>query len=126
MARQQMIDALMWTEGGMGFGVCAVATAMAWQMSKPKTKADDLKTVVAISGQPADYTDEELEKLVAFSQRRTARYDKMFSVRMGANLICIAKTGPNSWMRKRLSWEHGPMFSPTLDEAMAVFERDEH
>lgn len=43
---------------------------------------------------------------------------------MGANLICISKYDEDKWMRKRMSWDIGAMFSDTLDEAIAVFERD--
>lgn len=124
MTREETIERLLWNDGGMGYGVCAVASSMMWAMSKPKEPhgADDLKSIVAISGPPEKYTDAELATLVAFSDRRTADYDRMFKWRLGANLICIDKMDNGCWFRKRLSWQMGPMASETLDEAIAVFE----
>lgn len=124
MDRQQMIDRLQWNDGGMGHGICAVASSMMWAMSRPKEPrgTDDLKSVVAVSGPPDKYTDEELKTLVEFSDERTAKYDAMFNWRLGANLICVNKLGPDCWMRKRLSWEYGPMVSSTLQEALDVFK----
>ena len=123
MNRQEMINRLQWNDGGMGHGICTVASSMMWAMGKPKEPrgADDLKSVVAVSGPPNKYTDDELNALVEFSEQRTANYDKMFNWRLGANLICINKISDDCWMRKRLSWEYGPMASPTLQEAIAVF-----
>lgn len=124
--RQELIDQLMWNSGGMGFGICSVASSFIWATSRPKSKENDLKSVVAVSGPPDKYTDEELEKLVEFSNRKTANYDEIFNVRMGANLICIDKNvgpGGHNWMRKRMSWEYGPMYSDTIEDAMATFDR---
>jgi hypothetical protein len=74
----------------------------------------------AISGNPEDYTDKELEKLVAFSKEMTGRYDKFWNQRKGANLICIEKEN-GIWMRKRQTWNAGQMWSKTLDEALDIF-----
>lgn len=119
-----MIERLQWNEGGMGYGVCAVGNLMLWAMSKPKEPrgADDLKSIVAVSGSADRYTDKELAALVQFSDEQTAKYDAMFRWRLGANLICINKLDDDCWMRKRLSWECGPMVSPTLEEALSVFQ----
>jgi hypothetical protein len=124
MDRKAMINRLQWNEGGMGHGVCAVASSMMWAMSRPKEPrgADDLKSVVAVSGPPTKYTDEELALLIEFSDERTAKYDAIFNWRLGANLICINKLDNGCWMRKRLSWEYGPMVSPTLQDAIGVFK----
>lgn len=124
MKRQELIDHLQWNDGGMGHGVCAVASSMMWAMNRPKEPrgADDLKSIVAVSGPPKKYTDEELAALVEFSDAQTRKYDEMFSWRLGANLICVNKLSEDAWMRKRLSWEHGPMVSPTLNEALEVFK----
>ena len=123
MNRQELIDRLQWNNGGTGYGICSVGNALLWAAQQPKEPrgADDLKSVVAIS-EPADrYTDEELTALVAFSDEMTADYDRLFAWRLGANMICIAKTSDRQWMRKRMSWEYGPMASPTLQEALDVF-----
>lgn len=124
MNREEMINRLQWNDGGMGHGICTVASSMIWAMSRPKEPrgADDLKSVVAVSGPPTKYTDEELATLVQFSDERTAKYDAMFYWRLGANLICINKLDSGCWMRKRLSWESGLMVSPTLQEAIEVFK----
>lgn len=124
MSRQELIDKLMWNDGGMGLGITSVATVFMLNSVTPKRKEDDWKSVVAISGPPEKYTDDELEKLVAFSDRRTARYDTIFNCRMGCNAICINKVADNRWMRKRMTWEIGPMFSDSLDAAVEIFEKD--
>lgn len=126
ISRDDLINRLQWNDGGMGHGICTVASSMMWAMSRPKEPrgADDLKSVVAVSGPPAKYTDEELAALVEFSDERTAKYDAMFNWRLGANLICINKLSDGAWMRKRLSWESGPMMSPTLREALDVFKEN--
>lgn len=91
------------------------------------TRGNDWPSTVAVISPPEQYTDEELEKLVAFSERRTAVYDGIFSVRLGMNLITIGhqKSHPDSslWYRSRASWVRGSFWSKTLDEAMAVFEK---
>jgi len=123
---RELAQQLVWNDGGTGYGLCAVAGFAVWAMSEPKHPrgADDLRSIVAVSGPPEKYTVEELEKLVAFSERRTAHYDTMFRWRLGANLIFIDKMPDGRWYRKRQSWTMGVMSSDTLDEAMAVFERD--
>ena len=125
LSREEMIGKLQWNDGGYGFGVCEVGAAMIWTMDTPGPDKPDLKSTVAVSGPPDKYTDEELEKILAFSERVTARYDKMFSYRRGANLILLDKPeyAEGRWLRKRLSWTIGPMFSETLDEALAIMEK---
>ena len=120
MNRQEMIDSLMWNSGGHSFGICSFANSMRWAMDAPGPGKPDLKSIVAVSGPPEKYTDEELEKLVKFSQEATAHYDEMFTCRRGANLILFDKFDNGCWLRKRLSWEYGPMFSDALDAAIAV------
>lgn len=124
MTRDEMIAKLMWNQGGMGYGVCTTGMMAIQNSMRPQSKEDDWISIVAVSGPPEKYTDEELEKLVAFSEAQTARYDKIFNYRMGCNLICINKVDSGSWMRKRQSWEYGSMFSETLDDAIAVFTRN--
>ena len=123
MSREELIAELVWNGGGCGFGICNVANAMTWAMDKPGKGKPDLKSIVVVRGPPEKYKDEELRELAAFSERVTADYDKRYIYRRGANLICIDKTEDGRWMRKRLTWEMGPMFSDTLQEAIAVMER---
>lgn len=117
----------MWSSGGTGFGVCSVGASMIWGMQRPSSPEKDWPFTVTVHGESKDYTDEELRDLLKFSLERTADYDRMFNVRMGANLIVIGKQtdldGKAYWLRKRMTWSHGPMFSPTLAEAMEVFKR---
>ena len=123
LTREDVIKKLLWNDGGYGFGICSVAGSMLWSMDTPGPGKPDLQSVVAVSGPPEKYTDEELEKIFLFSERATARYDKMFSHRRGANLILFDRVGNGHWMRKRLSWTEGPMYSETLDEAIAIMDR---
>src|SRR3990167_8984732 len=102
--REDVIKRLLWNEGGYGFGICSVAGSMLWSMDTPGPGKPDLQSVVAVSSPPDKYTDEELEKILVFSERATARYDKMFPQRRGANLILLDKFSNGHWMRKRLSW----------------------
>jgi len=123
MKRDELLNHVEINSGGYGFGICSVATSMMWAMDEPSADKPDLKSTVAICGDPEKYTDEELEKIVAFAKRHDEKYDSMFRYRRGCNMILIGKEENGRWLRKRLSWEYGPMYSPTLDEAIAVMER---
>lgn len=87
----------------------------------------DWKSTVCL-GAPADqYSDAELEQIARFAERSTARYDRMFGRRRGMNYIMIEKRhfsgayGPPEWFRARASWSQGPMYSTTLDDALAIW-----
>jgi hypothetical protein len=124
--RQLLIDAIEWLlpESGTGMGICAVANMFMWATADVAPE-NDLKSVVVVKGPPDKYTDEELAKLLVFSRAYTAYYDEMFTQRIGANLIIFDKRGfDGAWLRKRMTWDMGPMYSKTLDEAIAVFERE--
>ncbi len=123
MDRKDLIAELMWNSGGTGFGICTVGNQLMWALDQPGPNKPDLPSIVAVSGKADEYTDDELRELVAFSRKQTARYDEMFGIRRGANLICVGKEPSGSWLRKRLSWECGPMYSKTLAEAVAIFDR---
>ncbi len=77
-----------------------------------------------LCGNPAKYTDEELAKLAEFADEQDRRYDEMFRWRRGCNAILFDKVETGRWMRKRLTWQYGPMFSPTLDKAIGVFANE--
>lgn len=111
MTRKEMVAKLLWNSGGI------FRNPLTWTMGRPTPSKPDWSSIVAINGSPNNYTNEELEKLVAFAEKATARYDLLFSYRRGANLILFEKLGER-WLRKRVSWDMGPMFSPTLDEAI--------
>lgn len=125
LSREELVGRLEWNSGGYGFGICSVASSMLWAMDRPGPDRPDLKAIVAVSGPAEKYTDEELEKIAAFAERVTARYDRLCSIRRGANLILLDKRDDmgGRWMRKRLTWTMGPMYSDTLDEALAAMER---
>lgn len=120
MTREEAIKELMWSTG-YGHGICRVANMFAAALARPDADHPDWPSIVTVSEPAEKYTDEELQKLVAFSREMTAKYDEIFSWRMGANLIVIDKQDEGRWLRKRQSWYMGPMYSPTLDEAMEVF-----
>lgn len=125
MTREEMIGKLLWNSGGMGFGICSVAASMIWDMDRPTPDKPDYPSILAVNGPSDLYTDEELEKLVAFGDKITARYDTYFKYRRGANLTLIGKTDREDgmWLRKKLSWTMGPMYSPSLDEAITLMTR---
>jgi hypothetical protein len=123
--REELIARLVWNNGGMSYGVCSFAGMLISDLDRPGPGKPDLKSIVAVSSPPEKYTDEELQKLVAFSEEQTAAWDRISSCRRGANYILINKQDENSWYRKRVSWDMGLMHSPTLDEALAVFTRRE-
>ncbi|KND51229.1 MAG: hypothetical protein ABA06_02875 [Parcubacteria bacterium C7867-001] len=125
LSRTELIGKLMWNEGGYGFGIPSLANSMAWGLATTGPDRPDLPSVVAVSGPPEKYSDDELAELTAFSERRTKHYDSYFKQRLGANLIVIDKLSDNSWLRKRMSWESGPMYSTTLKDAVAVFETEQ-
>ena len=125
MNREEMAAKVLWNTGGHGLGICSVAIGALWGMDTPSAERPDYPSMVAVNGNPEDYTDEERIKIVAFSERVTAHYDKMFNCRRGCNLIIIGKptTPDGKWFRKRLTWQYGPMYSSSLDEALKVMER---
>lgn len=115
--RQSLIDQIMWSDGGAGWGVCAVGNMMMAQQSK-----QTLKSIVSLQGSPDEYTDEELAKVVEFSKIRDERHRKICGeILIGDNVIFLRKMD-GKWLRKRRSWDIGPMFSDSLDEAMAFME----
>ena len=92
-----------------------------------------LKSIVLVKGPADQYADDELEALVAFSDRQTADYDRLWKTtkpadqvkaRDGCNAIIIGKALDGNWLRQRLSWYSGEMFSPSLAEAMEVFDKN--
>lgn len=115
MTREQMIGRLMWNHGGAGMGVCAVGNLLA-----AKGSGRRLPSCVAVSGPAENYTDEELAKLVEFSDAKTRRHIEICgSVLEGDNLTCIGKLHGGRWLSKKQSWEFGRMFSDSLDDAIA-------
>lgn len=126
MNREELESQLMWNGGGGGFGLCSVASSFAWALDTPGPDHPDLTSIVAIGEPKEKYTDDELKKLIEFAKFKTKDYDKMFRYRRGANLVIIDKWDRTIsdkkpeyvWLRKRMSWEFGAMFSPTLDEAL--------
>ena len=116
--RQQLIDALMWSDGGTGWGVCAIGNMLAAKMN-----ANEIRSCVTVQGNPDDYTDEELEKLVAFSKERSEYHRRICGNILSSDNLTIIRKNKNNWLRKRRSWEYGPMYSNTLDEAIAFMSK---
>jgi len=122
LSREEKIEKLEWNSGSCGFEVCEFDSIIG-EMDRPGPDRPDLKSIVAVSGPSDKYTDEELDKIFAFSERITACYDEMFCYRRGANLFLLDKEGNGLWMRKRLTWRTGHMHSKTLDEALVALEK---
>jgi hypothetical protein len=120
MTRDQLIEEIMWNDGGYGFGIPSFGSRMLWALDTPGPDKPDLPSIVMVCSPTDKYTDDELRLLLAFSREKTAEYDRMFRIRRGANLVIFDKpTYMNGkWMRKRLTWEFGPMHSDTLEEAI--------
>ncbi len=120
MTRDEMISKLMWNNGGGSYGICTVGSMFAIACAPKQT----LPSCVAVGGPADKYTDEELTKLVQFSENSTANHIKSVgSVLYGDNLTIIDKIDECRWLRKRISWEMGPMFSNTLDDAIAFMSK---
>ncbi len=120
----ELLKRFVWNDGGYGFGVCAIGNSLIWGSDRPGPDKPDLPSTVFLCGNPAKYTDEELAKLTEFADEQDRRYDEMFHWRRGCNAILFDKVEAGRWMRKRLTWQYGPMFSTTLDEAIAVFTKE--
>lgn len=121
----ELVARVEWFSGGGGFGLCRVANMMAWEMDRPDKSSGkgDLVSIVAVGLPKEKYTIEELRLIAGFADRVTARYDRLFGFRRGANMILIDKMSDGRWLRKRLSWTEGSMVSDTLADAIAVMER---
>lgn len=123
--RQEMIKDMVWltSDSGGSFGSCSFGAAFIWGDQMPSADNPDWKSIVFVKGPAEKYNDEEIGKLYQFSVEKTAEYDKLFTVRMGANAIVMDKVAGEKiyWLRKRMSWECGPMYSETLEEAIAKF-----
>jgi hypothetical protein len=123
---------LVWLEpeSGHGSGLCAVTGMMAWALDEPGPDRPDYNSIVFVKGPTTKYSEEELRLLAAFGARRTAKYDRMFTIRRGCNAIIIDKVisewdGSIRWLRKRMSWERGAMHSPSLPAAFVPFDKDD-
>lgn len=125
LSREEMVEKLMWTSGGYGFGIGGVAASLFWAMERPGPDKPDMKSIVSVHEPAEQYTVEELQKLLDFSQKATAAYDERYKWRLGANIIIFDKPRyvEGRWMGKRLSWDSGEYFN-SLDEAIACFDRD--
>jgi hypothetical protein len=126
--RHRMIREMVWLtpDSGGGFGCCSFGASFIWGDQMPSKEHPDWKSTVFVKGPAEKYSLRELRKLHRFSKKKTVEYDRLFSVRMGANAIVMDKVQHDfsentSWLRKRMSWEMGTMYSKTLDEAIAVF-----
>ena len=122
MNRQEIVNSMEWLtrDSGSGMGICSVANSFLWGIQRPSETNQDLKSIVAIRGPASKYTDAEIVLLYGFSRQKTAEYDEMFRFRLGANLIIIDKKSCG-WLRKRMTWDMGEMYSKTLADALAVF-----
>lgn len=121
--RDELIQRFVWNSGGYGLGACAVGNSLLWGLDRPDKDHPDLVSTVFLCGSPDKYTEAELEQLKHFADKRDAEYDRMFNWRRGCNAILFDKLETGAWLRKRLTWDHGPMVSPTLEQAIAVFNR---
>jgi hypothetical protein len=131
--RERAAKELVWLseDTGYGFGICGVAGMMAWAMDEPGPDRPDHPSIVFVQGPIEKYGDEELELILAFGKRRTAQYDRMFSIRRGCNAIILNKEtvnwgkGPRThWLRKRMSWEYGAMYALSLPAAFVPFDKE--
>lgn len=83
----------------------------------------DWPSTVCLIAPQEKYTNGELQALCEFADEHDAAYDKVFSYRKGCNLIVFDKCPDGRWLRKRLSWYIGPMYSPTLESALDFLRR---
>lgn len=91
--------------------------AIAWHNGRITGSRTNLKSRVLLEGPPDKYTDEELQRVLEFAERRT-REDK---VNPGSNLIYLDKD-ENSWIRFREDHSLGTTRRRTLDEILRVNE----
>ncbi len=127
LTREEMLARFVPVSGG--WSMQNVGLAMMYAMDEPKPGKPDFPSVVGLYGPEEKYTNEELAKLVEFADRVTQAYDRLFRFRRGANLYLFDKPDwrrDGFWMRKKLTWTEGPMFSPTLEEAIAFMMRAAH
>lgn len=117
-SREQLVEQLLWSEGGASWGVCAVGNMVAAVMTR-----QEIKSCVTVQGDPADYTDEELRKLVKFSRDQSAVHVRVCGNILSSDNLYILRKEKSSWLSKRRSWEFGRMYSPSLDDAIHFLGR---
>lgn len=115
--RDELIKKLQWNNGGMSLGIAPIGAMFASLFNQK-----ELPSSLVVSCPAEDYTDEELEQLVKFSEDVTAQHKKSVGkVLSSDNLVCVAKVG-KEWTVKRLTWDHG-VCRPTLDDIRTVIMR---
>ncbi|MBX4195850.1 hypothetical protein KW796_02765 [Candidatus Parcubacteria bacterium] len=118
--REELIAKLLWLDHDTEHP----ADHLMRYLKRPGPDNPEPVSVVGVEGNPGDYSDEELEKIVAFAEKANARYDEHWRSRIGANFIVFGKSlHDGKWLRKRFSWYMGPMYSDSLDEAIAFMDR---
>lgn len=118
MTRQQLIDSLLWSDGGAGWGVCAIGNMFSAILSR-----QEIKSCVTVQGDPDSYTDDELRKLVVFSEERSANHRRVCGNILSSDNLTVIRKQSNNWLRKRRSWEIGSWYSETLDDAIAFMSK---
>ncbi len=84
----------------------------------PKSDAE-WSSIVAIVGDPGDYNEEELGKLIRFAEEKTARHNERGRSWANPNFIIIGKEGPNRWVRKMMTWTDAvPNYSRDINLAI--------
>lgn len=115
--RVKLAESIQWLtpDSGTGFGICSFA-GMIMHQSGPKI------SMMLVRGPMDKYTDAELALLADFAQHVDVTHPKDSGWN---NMVFDKETLWNPrWLRKRMSWEMGPMYSLSLPEALGIFYID--
>ncbi|MDD3371170.1 MAG: hypothetical protein PHE27_05015 [Alphaproteobacteria bacterium] len=83
-------------------------------------KQKDMASLVCVVGGRADYTKGEIALLEGFADAHMAWDDGLSKDKRDAAYVFFRKCEDGRWERRKETWEKGPFFSPTLEDALTT------
>jgi hypothetical protein len=91
----------------------------------PKKQRQGMSSLVCVIGEENNYTESEIALLEQFSKAYIEWDNRIGPDKTFAYYIFFQKGDDGRWLRVKESWTEGPLYSPTLKEAL-VFMYDNY